>query len=70
VAPGLAKGHLDLELEVDRAEGGGAGGAFALVLHPLAGGEGAAVVFSWETGVLQVGCIRGKREGGVSAGEL
>ncbi|KAI8463181.1 MAG: glycosyl hydrolase [Monoraphidium minutum] len=59
VAPHLAKGHLDIELEVAPPAGAatGAAAAFALVLHPLAsggGGEGAAVVFSWETGALQV----------------
>ena len=53
VAPALKKAHLDIELAVERGAGGG--GAFALVLHPTAGGgEGAAVVFAWGSDVLQV----------------
>lgn len=53
LAPVLDTVHFDLEVEVER--GGASSGGFAVVLHPTSSaGEGAAVVFSWETGVLQV----------------
>ncbi|GBF95699.1 arabinanase levansucrase invertase [Raphidocelis subcapitata] len=52
IAPGLRTSHADVELEFERAPGGG---GFAVVLAPLAaGGEGAAVAFDFDSGTLQV----------------
>jgi len=55
VAPSLRTAHCEIQVELEHGAGGGGGAAAALVLHPLGGsGEGAAVVFDWESKTLQV----------------